>query len=92
MKAIETIKKSINQNISYIINTSNGYPELSYVKEQTERFRAYIQEGIQKMIASELFTKDELQEIADFAEELIIRRANNALETLKALKREAYKF
>ena len=92
MKAIENIKATICNNVTFSINSAKGYPELSWVDEQTERLRTYVKEGLDRMIESKLFTKDEIQEVANYAEQLIVLRSKCAYETLRELKRNAYKF
>jgi len=92
MEAIKNIKTTICNNVTFSINSAKGYPELSWVDEQTERLRAYVKEGLDRMTESKLFTKDEVQHVANFAEQLIVRRSKSAHETLRELKRNAYKF
>lgn len=92
MKAIENIKATISENVTFSINTAKGYPELSCIEEQAERLRTYITDGLGRMTKSQLFTKEEIHEVANYAETLIILRSMYARQTLRELKRDAYKF
>lgn len=93
MKAIESIKAAIAKTIVYNVS-KDGEPfsDLLYIKEQTERFRDYVKGGIERMIASELFTKREVRKVENYANDLITQRAKLAESTLRQIKRWAYKF
>lgn len=93
MKAIESIKASIAKTIVYNVSKDGElFPDLSYIREQTERFRNYVKGGIERMTASELFTGREVRKVANYANDLITQRAELAESTLRQIKREAYKF
>ncbi len=92
MKAIENIKKSICNYVVFSINTEKGLPELSWIGEKSKEFREYAKEGLERMKQSDLFTEEELQDVANYAEEKIGSRARIAWEVLRELKRDAYKF
>lgn len=93
MKAIESIKATIAKTIVYNVS-KDGEPfsDLLYIREQTERFRNYVKGGIERMIASELFTKREVRKVANYANDLITLRAELAESTLRQIKRWTYKF
>ena len=92
MKAIENIKKDIQNFVSFTVSTAKGYPELSSVDEQAKSYRAWVEAGVARMQKSGLFTDDELKDIASYAEDIIVKGASNAMATLRELKRDAYKF
>ncbi len=92
MKAIENIKKDIQKFVSFTVSSAQGYPELSSVDDQAKSYRAWAEAGVARMQKSGLFTNDELQDIASYAEDTITKSASNAMATLRELKRDAYKF
>lgn len=93
MKAIESIKAAIAETIVFNVSKyGEPFSDLLYIKEQTEQFRDYVKGGIERMIASELFTKREVRKVENYANDLITLRAELAESTLRRIKREAYKF
>lgn len=91
MKAIENIKAQISAKFAYTIN-KNELPELSWIYEKMQNFRDEANESLEKMKKSGLFTKEELQEVADFASMTIRDAASNAANLVKSLKREQFIF
>lgn len=91
MKAIENIKAQISAKFVYTINKEE-LPELSWIYEKMQGFRNEANESLKRMEESGLFTKDELQEVADFAGMTIRDAASNAANFVKALKREQFIF
>jgi hypothetical protein len=93
MKAIKSIKAEIDKTIVFTLS-KDGEPfsDPYYISEQTERFRDYVKNGIERMTVSELFSKREIRKVADFANKTIKQREKNAMELLLRIKRKNYKF
>lgn len=91
MKAIESIKAQISAKFVYTINKEK-LPERSWVYDKMRDFQDEADESLKRMQESGLFTKDELQEVANFAVKTIRDGASNAANLVKALKREQFIF
>ena len=92
MNAVENIKNQISKKYAFVINTSQELPELSWVLERMSKFRKNAREALTRMSDSCIFSADEIQEVADFAEQTIRERGAGALDLLKSMKRERFVF
>ena len=92
MEAIENIKNQISKKYTFIINTSEELPCLAWVFEIMSRYRKDAKEALARMSESCIFSSDEIQEVADFAERTIRDRGACALDILKEMKRERFIF
>lgn len=92
MNAIENIKNQISKKYHFTLNTARELPELSWIYEIMSRYRKDAKEALTRMADSCIFSADEIQEIADFAEQTIRERGACALDLLKEMKRERFIF
>lgn len=92
MNAIENIKCQISKKYQFMFNTAHELPELSWVYDLVSRYHKDAEEAIKRMKDSHLFTKEEMQDIANYAEQIITKRGMCARNILKEMKREQFIF
>lgn len=92
MKAIENIKNQISAKFAFTINANNELPEVNWIYEKANIFREEANESVKRMKDSGLFTKEECQEVADFAAMTIREAAHSTILYIKQVKREQFVF
>jgi hypothetical protein len=84
---MENIKKQIVEICNF-----NPCNDLESIAETKIAISNRIQSGINDMTASNLFTKQEIGEISEYANHIINMKYNEAYNNIKAELRKNYKF
>lgn len=91
MNTITAIKQQVVTLYPFTFSTSD-MPTITHIHEKIATYSDDVAIRIENMKGSQLFTDDEIQEVANFAKSHIVKSANAAINYIREYHRANYHF